>query len=131
MELFLTALCTNNVWQNEATKALHDIAPDVLEEVEMGEELEMSEEEYITASQIIYTVPKYVQHIIEAAYKEHGEPSLQRLVDDIFKRSFNIYSEMFMRKLCTVVIPSCNKWLSKWRPGNVPWRSRDLHSQKG
>lgn len=81
MEGHLATLRVTYVWQNTAIEAPQNVAPSVSEE-EIEDELDMSGDEYIPSSQKIYSTPEDVQQMIEAAFKDHNEIKLPRLIDD-------------------------------------------------
>lgn len=98
MEDYLAALRVTNLWQNTASGAPHDVAPNFPDE-EIEDEHDTSEDKYILASQTVYATTEDVQYMTKASLKVHDENKLQNLIDVSVNKRFTIYSKTDVRSL--------------------------------
>lgn len=65
-----------------------EAVPDALEEEEIEDELQMSGDEHIPATETVYVSREEVQNTTKAPVKVHEKDKLQRLIDDRVEKSF-------------------------------------------
>lgn len=102
MAIHLATLCVANRWQNTASETPHYVAPNVLKEkIEGGPN--MSEEEYIPASQTAYGTTEDVQEMIKAALQVHDEAKLRRVINGtVNEKVYNFFRDAHARALTCI-----------------------------
>lgn len=76
---------------------------DVLEREEIENEIELSEDEYIPASQRVYAASEDVKDTIKAVLEVHEEAKLQRLPDGtVNKKAYHIFKNANDKSLACI-----------------------------